>query len=91
MIALTAPAPNPSAGEAQSSLELSRASSVDVSVYDASGRLVRVLERDLLSSGRHALRWDGRDARGSRCAPGVFFVRAVASGSTAVRRLIRAE
>jgi photosystem II stability/assembly factor-like uncharacterized protein len=91
VIALTAPAPNPSAGEAQLSLELSRASSVDVSVYDASGRLVRVLERDLLSSGRHALRWDGRDARGSRCAPGVFFVRAVASGSTAVRRLIRAE
>jgi len=88
---LSAPAPNPSRETAHLSLELPRASSVDVSVYDASGRRVRNLIRDRLASGRHAIAWDGRDARGARSGAGVFFLRATEGGMAAVRRIVRVD
>jgi hypothetical protein len=49
--------------------------SCEVSVFDASGRLVRTLERGALSGGRHTVRWDGRDASGAAVATGVYFIR----------------
>jgi serine protease AprX len=45
---------------------------VEVSVFDAKGRLVRTLFEGRLPPGPHATEWDGRDASGRRAPTGVY-------------------
>jgi photosystem II stability/assembly factor-like uncharacterized protein len=90
-LALSVPAPNPSRGQAHLSLDVSRATRAEVTIYDAAGRRVRNLLRGPLAAGRHALVWDGRDERGRLVSSGVYFVRASASNAVVVRRVVRAE
>jgi hypothetical protein len=90
-LALSEPVPNPSRGQAHLSLEVSRATQAEVTVYDAAGRRVRNLLRGSLEAGRRTLGWDGRDERGRVASPGVYFVRASASGAVVTRRVVRAE
>jgi hypothetical protein len=47
----------------------------DVSIFDASGRLVRRLVSGSLPAGVHTVTWDGRDARGVAAGAGAYFVR----------------
>jgi photosystem II stability/assembly factor-like uncharacterized protein len=88
-LALSAPAPNPSAGEARLTLELPAAGEVEAAVYDALGRRVRALAAGRLERGAHPLRWDGRDDHGRLAGPGVYFVRAAARDAIVTRRLTR--
>lgn len=89
-LSLSGPAPNPSRGSTELTLELSRAGTIEVAVFDAAGRRVRDLHRGALAAGRHRLAWDGRDARGGRVAAGVYYVRALEGDrASAVRRLVR--
>jgi flagellar hook assembly protein FlgD len=83
--------PDPSHGNTRIQLELSRATTLEVVIYDASGRRVRRLLHGSSEAGRHALVWDGSDDRGRATKPGVFFVRASAAGALATRRLTRAR
>jgi hypothetical protein len=87
-LSLSAPFPNPSRGSARFDLELGTSAQVDVSVFDAAGRRVRVLTRGNHAAGRHALAWDGRDERGTRARAGVYFVRATDGPATRTRRLV---
>jgi photosystem II stability/assembly factor-like uncharacterized protein len=90
-IALTAPAPNPSRGPVRVALALPSSSSVQVAVFDATGRLVRSLFSGAAGPGHLPLTWDGLDARGRRAADGVYFLRASAAGATATCRLVRVD
>ncbi len=68
--------PNPLNPEATLSFETAAPGRVLVRVYDVAGRRVRtVLDDPALPAGAHALRIDGRDARGTRLASGVYFFR----------------
>jgi len=51
-----------------------------VTIYDASGRLVRTLTDRLMLGGRHAAEWDGRDESAHPVASGVYFARLRAAG-----------
>ena len=88
-LALGAPAPNPASGPVRFSLELPTASAMDVTIYDAAGRRVRVIASGRFEAARHDLSWDGLDERGRPSPAGVYFVRAVAGGSSAIRRVVR--
>ncbi|MCD4690733.1 T9SS type A sorting domain-containing protein, partial [bacterium] len=61
----------------------------NVRVYDAAGRLVRVLvageERD---AGRHEVSWDGRDDAGRGVAAGVYFSRINTGGAEASAKMV---
>lgn len=59
-------------------------------IYDASGRIVRTLVDEPLSTGRHDVSWDGRPADRSR-APGIYFARLRADGSPLTRKLVLLE
>jgi flagellar hook assembly protein FlgD len=48
---------------------------VDLSIYDLSGQLVRVLQQGLRTAGTHKLVWDGNNAAGQSLASGVYLVR----------------
>ena len=81
--------PNPFARGSEIRFTLDRASRVDVSIHDASGREVRRLAPGPMGSGPHALTWDGRDGRGRVAAAGVYFVRIRSEEREAVAKLVR--
>jgi len=68
--------PNPFNPTTTIALSLDRAQNVRLDIYDARGRLVRVLHDGALVAGRNELQWDGRDDRGMKSASGVYFSRA---------------
>jgi hypothetical protein len=54
-------------------VELPEAASVRLDVIDIQGRRVRSLAERTLPAGASVVQWDGRDARGTRLAPGIYF------------------
>ena len=90
-LALSAPSPNPARARSELDMTLATSAQVDVSVFDAAGRRVRVLAHGTLSEGRHALAWDARDERGARARAGVYFVRASDGSETRTQRLVIAD
>jgi flagellar hook assembly protein FlgD len=48
---------------------------VNISVYDVTGRLVRVLLDKEVESGRMEIMWDGTDLRGRNVGSGVYLYR----------------
>src|SRR5262245_60999694 len=90
-LALSTPSPNPARGAARLDITLATSAQVDVSVFDAAGRQIRVLARGTLAEGRHPLAWDARDERGARARAGVYFVRASDGSETRTQRLVIAD
>lgn len=80
---------NPFARETALEMVLPRAGAARLEVYSVTGRRVAVLADGPLSAGRHTHTWAGRAAGGERCAPGVYFARAVLDGvPLATERLV---
>jgi hypothetical protein len=90
-LALSAPSPNPAQASSRLEMTLAASAQVDVSVFDAAGRRIRVLAHGTLAEGRHSLAWDARDERGSRARSGVYFVRASDGSETRTQRLVIAD
>lgn len=67
--------PNPFNQSTRISFVLPEIMFVDVSVYNATGRIIRTLCRKELTKGQHQLTWDGRDALGFEAVSGVYFCR----------------
>ncbi len=61
---------------------------VNAAVYDATGRLVRILERQNLSGGIYEINWNGVNNAGHQVPTGVYFVRVAASGKAATEKII---
>lgn len=81
--------PNPFRGELRFELGLPRTEAASLGVYDLSGRLVRRLAEGELSAGRHAMRWDGRDAHGAPAASGMYYLRLRAGAIEQSRAVLR--
>jgi len=69
---------------------LPEASSVDLSVFDVSGRLIESLATGNHTAGYHAVRWDGEGRDGTTVGAGVYFIRLVAGGGTRVTKVVQA-
>ncbi|HSQ60959.1 MAG TPA: putative Ig domain-containing protein [Acidobacteriota bacterium] len=68
--------PNPLNPDAVLTFTTEKAGTLRVTLYDAQGRFVRTLaDRSSAAAGYHDVRIDGRDARGTRLATGVYFYR----------------
>jgi hypothetical protein len=86
--ALCQPYPNPLSSGVAIRYALPRPAPVDLRIYDVAGTLVRRLVGGVQSAGfRHAY-WNGRDGRGRRVAPGVYYCRFRAGDFTAVQKLV---
>ena len=79
---LHAPAPNPAHGRAAIRFSLPHAQKVNLSVFDAGGRLVRTLASGRCDAGHHTV-WTPADA-----AAGVYLVRLTSERNTETRKLI---
>ena len=80
--------PNPFRGTGEIAFDLPKATRVELAIHDLSGRLVRTLVSGDVSQGRHAVRWDGKDALGHPAASGVYFVTMRAGSLSATRSLV---
>jgi hypothetical protein len=79
--------PNPFGGSTRLTYRVpAEGGSHGVDVYDATGRVVRRLFSGARPAGDYQLVWDGRDARGSLVASGVYFVRVSPATAVSVAR-----
>ena len=62
-----------------------------VSIFDATGRSVRPLSQSAICNRQSALVWDGRDASGRRCPPGVYVCRLTTPGTSLTAKILLAE
>lgn len=87
-IALSAPAPNPSArGAVRWSLDAPAGRRVEAAIVDAAGRTVRAWTAT--TGSRTTLEWDGHDETGREVAAGVYRLQLRIDGATWERRLMR--
>jgi immune inhibitor A len=89
--ALSASHPNPMSQTTQIELHIPAevaTTAVEVSIYDVTGRRVRVLVREALSPGSHRLLWDGRDDHGALLPNGVYYYQATAGRQRVARKLL---
>jgi hypothetical protein len=86
VIAFTVPA---AAGRPAAGLSRERSAlPVRLTVYDASGRLLRRLVEAPLESGSYRVAWDGRDERGRSVSCGVYFAKLSAGGRSFSRKMV---
>jgi hypothetical protein len=83
--------PNPFRSMTVVALDVARSGPARLSVYDASGRLVRRLLDRSLDAGRLQVRWGGRDDGGARVAPGVYFMQLEGPGGRRTAKLMRLD
>ena len=80
--------PNPFRPSTTIRFALPQARTVDLRVYDLTGRAVKTLAAGALEPGLHTLQWDGTSDRGKRLASGVYFYRLVAGNDRAEKKLV---
>ena len=85
--------PNPFNPETWIPYQLTSASTVEITVYDARGRIVRQLDLGHKTAGYHTSRsqaayWDGRNNFGESVASGVYFYTLTAGDFTATRKML---
>jgi len=80
--------PSPFRDETLLSFTLGAPTATELAVYDVAGRLVRVLLREELPQGDHAVSWDGRDDSRLRVSGGTYFVKLTAGDVTRTRKVV---
>ena len=85
--------PNPFNPDTWIPFELDESGPVSVEIYDATGRLVRVLpggyrEAGLYASRTDAVYWDGRGSAGESVTSGPYFYQLRAGASSGARRMV---
>ena len=80
--------PNPFTGRTNLAVQMPTAGSIDLRVYDNSGRLVRTLARGSAVSTNARFAWDGRNDDGRTVAPGIYFYRAQSATAQAWGKVI---
>jgi len=88
-LALEAARPNPFHGDCAIGYSLPAPGKVQLTVIDASGRLVRRLVDGLREAGPHVERWDGANGTGSAVPAGIYFVRLGFGEQLVTRKIVR--
>jgi uncharacterized membrane protein len=88
---LSAPSPNPSRLAQRVEYALPAATSIDLSIYDASGRRIATLVHGDVPEGRRSVVWNGRESNGRTVTPGLYFARLQTPQGSAACRLVRID
>jgi hypothetical protein len=81
-LALEPNAPNPFNPSTRLSYALARSARVRLAIHDVHGREIAVVVDRWETPGRHAVVWDGRDAKGRTVGSGIYVARLSAAGET---------
>lgn len=80
--------PNPFNPKTEIRFVLEQDASVNLSVFDSSGRKVRELADGFLEAGEHRFEWNGLDEAGNRLASGVYLVNLSGDEQAERRKLV---
>lgn len=81
--------PNPFNPTTEIRYTLASNGSVDLRIYDVSGRIVRsLIESRVEAAGEHEVIWDGRSDGGRLVGSGVYFARLEAGGESRTSRMV---
>jgi hypothetical protein len=80
--------PNPFNPATKIEFGLKEPANVSLRIYDAAGRLVRVLVERSMPAGRYAKVWDGRNAAGRAVASGIYFYRLEAGAFSETKKMV---
>jgi hypothetical protein len=80
--------PNPVAARTVVAFDLPEPNSVRAALYDASGRLVRILADERLPAGKHQRAWDRRDGSGHPVPAGIYFLRLDAGAHLSHQKIV---
>jgi hypothetical protein len=83
--------PNPARRSATISLGLPSHGQTSVAIFDAGGRLIRMIADGAYPAGRRLVTWDGLNAGGKPVPAGVYFVRAEFGGTVLQQRIVIVE
>jgi hypothetical protein len=83
-----APRPNPMGPVTALRFTVTRATDVELAVFDVAGRRVALLAEGYMEPGEHEVTWYGRDETGAEVCPGIYLARLVAGSSMASRKLV---
>ncbi|HKW13461.1 MAG TPA: T9SS type A sorting domain-containing protein [Candidatus Krumholzibacteria bacterium] len=83
--------PNPFSSQTEISVHLSHEATVEITIFDAAGRRVRVFDALHRPAGTSRLSFDGMDSSAQRLASGVYFCRVNAGGESVTRKLVIAR
>jgi len=84
-------APNPLKTQTRIDYTLPKAAKVGISIYDASGRLVKQLTTVPENAGQHSVVWHRDDAQGKPVPQGSYFYVLEADGKKTARKALVAE
>ncbi|MBD3178465.1 MAG: S8 family serine peptidase [Candidatus Latescibacteria bacterium] len=80
--------PNPSRGSVNMEYDLSSGAIPEISIFDTTGRVVRLWRGSFQEPGSYIMIWDGRNERGWKVASGVYIVRFKADGVNQSRKTV---
>jgi hypothetical protein len=80
--------PNPFNPTTHFSVDIPRASVVDVTVYDVLGRKITTLMTGEQEAGYHIMEWDSKDSHGMTVPSGMYMVRMTAGDFSAVKKIM---
>lgn len=80
--------PNPFNPKTSLRFDLPRPATVELAIFDASGRRVATLHAGPLPVGRHEVEWLGRADDGRALASGLYFARLSAAGTVLTRKMV---
>ncbi len=90
-LALAPVSPNPSRGGTVFRFSLPASGRVRLSVFDAQGRLVTLVDDEERPAGEHVVHWSGRDASGRALPAGLYVVRLSAGDRERTERFVRLD
>jgi len=83
--------PNPFISHTAIHYLLPAESNVLLSIYDATGRLIKILVSDAKPIGEHSIIWNGQDNRGIRVKNGIYFSTLTTNGKSITNKIIKAN
>jgi len=83
--------PNPFNPSTTIRYELQSASSVELSVYDITGRKIATLVNAKQNPGLHTVTWNGKKSDGTSAASGIYFYRLVSGNKVSAKKMILAR
>ncbi|MFH1221087.1 MAG: FlgD immunoglobulin-like domain containing protein [Candidatus Eisenbacteria bacterium] len=80
--------PNPVRASADIRYAVARAGEVKITLYSATGQMVRTLVAERKGPGEYNVAWDGTNAQGQRVSSGVYFYKMEASGYKSIKKML---
>ncbi|HEC77592.1 MAG TPA: T9SS type A sorting domain-containing protein [candidate division WOR-3 bacterium] len=83
--------PNPFSVKTVIRYSIPRTGRVKFSIYDISGKRVKVLKDEVCAPSDYSVCWDGADEHGEELPPGIYFCRLKTAESSITEKLIKTE